>query len=80
MALVHWFGEGLMLLSICFDSLLFGLCICVFGCELIVGDLNKCNFCFTSKKDKKERKGKNHVKKKETRKKERKISKEKKSE
>ena len=43
--------EGLMILSICFGSLLFGLCVYIFGCELMVRDpmpFNNCNFLFIS--------------------------------
>ena len=37
-ALVCWFVEVLMALSICFASLLFQLCIHALDCELIVYD------------------------------------------
>jgi len=46
-ALICWFVEGLIIFSICFGSLLFGLCIYIFGCELIVSDpmpFNNCHF------------------------------------
>jgi len=48
-AVVCWFVEGLIILSIIFGFLLFGLCIYIFGCELIVNDpmpFNNYNFCF----------------------------------
>jgi len=52
-ALVCWLVEELMILSIGLGSLLFGLCIYVFGCELIVSDpkpFNNCNLRFISQK------------------------------
>jgi len=42
-----------MILSICFGSLLFGLCVYVFSCELMVRDpmpFNNCNFRFIFQK------------------------------
>jgi len=51
-ALVCWFIEGLMILNICFGFLLFGLCIYVFVCELVVSDpmpFNNCNIRFIFK-------------------------------
>jgi len=74
-ALVCWFVKGLMILSICFCSLLFGLCIYIFGCESIVSDpmlsIMSIFVSFPEKKKKKEKKlfwkkeivRENHVKK-----------------
>jgi len=46
-AWVCWFVQGLIILSICFGSLLLGLYVYIFGCELIVSNpmpFNNCNF------------------------------------
>jgi len=40
-----------MILIICFGFLLFGLCVYIFSCDLIVHDsmfFNNCDFCFIS--------------------------------
>ena len=73
MAVVYWFVEGLMILSIYFGSLLFGLCIYVSGCELIVLDpmpFNNLNSCFISQKKNSyvEKKEENHAEQKKKKK------------